>query len=86
VDKLVSIYSAECTACLQCVAVCPAEDALALSLPRKRRVPAWAVAVTVAGLFLGFCGWARWTGHWHSYVPDSIYRELIPHANEFTHP
>jgi ferredoxin len=26
VDKLVSIYSAECTACLQCVAVCPAEE------------------------------------------------------------
>jgi polyferredoxin len=31
VDKLVQIRSAECTACLECVAVCPAQDALALS-------------------------------------------------------
>ena len=31
VDKLVQIRSAECTGCLECVAVCPSRDALALS-------------------------------------------------------
>ncbi len=31
VDKLVTIKSAECTGCLECVAVCPAEDTLNLS-------------------------------------------------------
>jgi polyferredoxin len=33
VDKLVQIRSVECTGCMECVAVCPAENALQLSLP-----------------------------------------------------
>src|SRR5204863_7301682 len=34
VDRLVTIRSAECTGCLQCVAECPAAGALFLSAPR----------------------------------------------------
>jgi polyferredoxin len=34
VDRLVTIKSAECTGCLECVAVCPAKDTLSLSLPQ----------------------------------------------------
>ena len=86
VDRLVTIRSAECTGCLQCVAACPAAGALFLAAPRRRRVPAWAVAAGVAVLFLGVCGYARWTGHWRTDLPSSTYFELIPHANEFTHP
>jgi len=33
VDRLVQIRSVECTGCMECVAVCPAQDALQLSLP-----------------------------------------------------
>jgi polyferredoxin len=33
VDKLVQVHSVECTGCMECVAVCPAENALQLSLP-----------------------------------------------------
>ncbi len=86
VDKLVTIRSAECTGCLVCVAACPAEGALDLSLPRRRRVPAWAVAAGIAALFLGICGWAQWSGHWSTDLPSRVYFELIPHANEFAHP
>jgi len=86
VDRLTQIRSAECTACLQCVAVCPAEGALALSLPRRRRVPGWAIAAAIAGIFLGVCAWAQWSGHWHTDLPGRVYFELIPHAREFTHP
>jgi polyferredoxin len=38
VDKLVTIQSAECTGCLECVAVCPAQGALQMSLPQ---LPVW---------------------------------------------
>ncbi len=86
VDRLVTIRSAECTGCLQCVAECPASGALFLAAPRKRRVPAWAVAAGALILFAGACGYARWTGHWRTDLPGSTYFELIPHANEFTHP
>jgi polyferredoxin len=86
VAQLTSIRSAECTSCLQCVAACPAAGALAMAAPGRRRVPAWAIAAAVAGLFLGICGYARWSGHWRTDVPSQVYFELIPQANEFTHP
>ena len=86
VDSLVTIGSAECTACLQCVAECPAAGALFLSAPRRRRVPAWAVAAGVIVLFAGAYVYGQGTGHWHTDVPAKVYFELIPHANEFAHP
>jgi polyferredoxin len=40
VDRLVQIRSVECTACMACVAACPAQDALQFSLvPRKAPTP-----------------------------------------------
>ena len=36
VDKLVKIRSVECTACMACIASCPAEGALQFSLPQGR--------------------------------------------------
>ncbi len=93
VDQLVTIKSAECTGCLECVAVCPAQGALTMTnaswwrgRPRPRTVPAWAVAAGIAALFLGITGYARLTGHWQTHVPDSVYRQFVPHANQATHP
>jgi polyferredoxin len=86
VDQLVSIRSAECTACLQCVASCPAEGALMFAAPRRRRVPAWAVAIGVGAIFLGICGYAQTRGYWRTDLPSRVYFELVPRANEFTHP
>ena len=86
VDKLVSIQSAECIGCMECVAECPAAGALMMAAPRRRRVPAWAMAAGVAILFLGICGLAQWKGYWRTDLSSDIYFRLIPHANEFTHP
>ncbi|MCL5742788.1 MAG: 4Fe-4S binding protein [Acidobacteria bacterium] len=86
VDKLVSIKSAECTGCLQCVAVCPAEGALQMSVPKRRAVPAWAMAAAMIAIFLGVYAYAQWAGHWHTDLPGRLYFELIPRAREFTHP
>jgi polyferredoxin len=86
VDKLVSIKSAECTACLECVAVCPAQHALAIAAPGRRALPAWAMAAGIAVLFLGVTGYARLTGHWQTHLPGSVYRQLVPHAEQATHP
>jgi len=86
VDQLITIKSAECSACLQCVAVCPAADTLFLSAPGRRQVPAWLVAAGVAVVFLGVCGFAQWNGFWHTDLPSRVYFDLVPRANEFTHP
>lgn len=86
VDKLVQIRSAECTGCMACVAVCPAEGALHLMAPRRRRVPAWAVAAASAVIFLGVYGYAQWAGYWDTNLPNWVYFNLIPRAREFSHP
>jgi polyferredoxin len=101
VDKLVTIKSAECTGCLECVAVCPAKDALSLSLslplpvslpkipalrPQPAKLPVWAVAAGITALFFGVVGFAKTAGYWDSHVPQAIYQQLVPHADEARHP
>ena len=86
VDKLITIASAECTGCMECLAECPAAGALWMAAPRARRVPAWAIAAGTLVLFVGLTGYAQWKGCWHTEIPSRIYSALIPHANEFTHP
>jgi polyferredoxin len=97
VDQLGQIRSAECTACMACVASCPVENALQLALPpRKAETVAgrWrglvvrprAVAAILAVIFLGMVLAARMTGHWQTYVPRDVYMQLVPHADEVTHP
>lgn len=93
VDKLVQIRSVECTGCLECVAVCPAQGALAMSLPKlvaskpqRAAIPAWAMAAAIAILFFGAAGFAKATGHWESAIPSSVYERLVPNADQAAHP
>ena len=89
VDTALSIRSAECNACLTCVSVCPVAGALDLAIGPKTRhavVPPWSLAVAIVLLFVGVVLFAQQTGHWHSRVPDDVYRELIPNAAGYEHP
>jgi polyferredoxin len=93
VDKLVTIRSVECTACMECVAVCPAENALQFALPPRKTALPWHhrivrpayAAATLAVLFFGLIGLARATGHWQTNVPRDVYMQLVPHADEYGH-
>jgi polyferredoxin len=93
VDKLVSIKSVECTGCLECVAVCPAEGALHMGLPKfgaangkPRELPAWAMAAGIAVLFFGIAGFAKATGHWQTPISQAVYQRLVPNADQAAHP
>jgi polyferredoxin len=91
VSTLVSIKSAECTGCLECVAVCPAQGALRIGYPELRRshgqqMPAWAMAAGIAALFFGIVGYAKTAGYWQTDLPRSVYMQLVPHADEASHP
>jgi len=85
VDRLVTVRSPECTGCYECVAVCPVESTLEMTAAR-RRFPAWAMALAMAVIFLGTVGYARWSGHWETNLPDAVYSDLVPRAGEFQHP
>jgi len=97
VDKLVQIRSVECTGCMNCVAACSTQDALQFSLaPRRsatiaerwrgRAVGPLAVAGVLACIFCGLVVYAKATGHWQTQTPRAVYMELVPHANEVSHP
>jgi polyferredoxin len=96
VDQLVQIRSAECTACMACVAACPSEHALQFAAaPRKsadaaerwrgRVVGPAATAAAITFLFLGAVAFAKATGHWQMHFPRQMYMQLVVHANEWTH-
>jgi polyferredoxin len=97
VDQLVQIRSAECSACMICVAACPAENALQFALPpgtaesaaqrwQRRVVGPLAVSGALAAIFLGAVAYAKATHHWESNIPNHVYMYLVPHANEVNHP
>lgn len=97
VDKLVQIRSAECTACMECIAVCPAEGALQFALPPRRNAALalrWyrraagpvVVAAILAFIFFGFVLTAKATGHWHTNIPPEMYMYLVPHTDQISHP
>jgi polyferredoxin len=97
VDSLVQIRSVECTGCMECVTVCPAENALQFALPPRRRLESAAsrwrhralkpqtIAAVLALVFLGLVGAARLTGHWQTNVSREVYMQLVPNAENFDH-
>ena len=86
VDKLGFVRSAECTGCLECVAVCPAEGALQMSFWKTRRLPAWMLAAGLAVVLFGIIGLAKLNKSWDSSIPDAAYEQLIPHLDQLSHP
>ena len=82
-----SIRSADCTGCLDCVAVCPVKGALAMQAGRRTLTPT-AYAAAVVGLFLAAYVGARATGTWESKLTDREYVERIQNigSSEYGHP
>jgi hypothetical protein len=85
---------------MECVAVCPAENALQLALPPRQEAPEvisaaarWrgraleprTIAAVLAIVFFGLVGVARATGHWQTNIPRDVYMQLVPHADEYGH-
>jgi polyferredoxin len=86
VHELGFIRSAECTGCMECIAVCPVEGALQMYFPQKRRLSPWLIAAGLSMILIVTVGFAKWKGSWNSSIPDSTYEKLIPQLDQLTHP
>lgn len=86
VDKSIQIRSPECLGCYECVVSCPAAGALEMTVAGRKRLPAWALAVALAVIFLGVVSYAKSAGYWQTNVSTDTYLDLIPRAHEFGHP
>jgi polyferredoxin len=97
VDTLIQIRTVECTGCLECVAACSTQEALQFALPprrahtsrerwRRRVVTPLAFCAVLAYIFFGVVLFARATNHWQTNLSQSVYMQLVPHANQLSHP
>jgi polyferredoxin len=85
VDQLLQVRTAECTGCYECISACPVDDALEMKAA-KWRLPAWGMAAAMAVIFFGFVSYAQFSGYWHTNLPDAVYSELVPNADQYDHP
>ncbi len=89
VDTSVAVRSAECTGCLDCIAVCPVTPALQVrtsGLGQTPSIPAFAAAVVL--VFLIGVGLARISGHWQNSISAEEYRYRLKEIDSplYTHP
>ena len=76
VHKATRVWSDECTGCLECVAVCPVKETLAMQARRRSAtVPPWVFALLVAGVFVGITGLAMLTGNWQNGISRQEYQK-----------
>ncbi|PKU22988.1 4Fe-4S binding protein [Telmatospirillum siberiense] len=88
VDRSSKIISAECTACLRCLSTCPHPGALNFSLrivraPSRSGNAVWIFASLL--LLLAIPIFAGVSHHWQGDVPDAVYRDLVPMADQVGH-
>ncbi len=87
VSKKMSIQSAECTGCLDCIAVCPVDESLQVGTGKRRLRPMQFAAAVLLLFLAGYVG-ARITGLWQNSIGDVEYIHRINELNapQYGHP
>jgi polyferredoxin len=74
VHKANTVWSDECTTCLECVQACPVKNTLELKTHfTNKRVENWVFAMLIIGAFLGITGLAMLTGNWQNNISKEEY-------------
>lgn len=88
VDSVKTVWSDECTSCLNCVDVCPVKDTLELKtiLPNKFRISKKWVAIGVVSIFMSVTGIGMVTGYWQNDISKEEYLMHYKLMNSYGHP
>ncbi|AGA67782.1 polyferredoxin [Desulfitobacterium dichloroeliminans LMG P-21439] len=84
-----SVWSPECSGCLNCVKSCPVKGTLEFSSPASRGrgliLDSKGVAIAIVVIWFMVVALAKFTGHWETSIPPEMYKILIPQAGQFNH-
>jgi polyferredoxin len=88
VDSVKTVWSDECTACLNCVDICPVKDTLELKtiLPNKFKIGKRVVAIGVITIFMAVTGLGMVTGYWQNDISNTEYLMHYKLMNSYGHP
>lgn len=87
VDKVKTVVSDECTACMNCVDICPVADTLEVtSLVTRKPVRKRWVAVVTVGLFVAITGLGMLTGYWNNSISTQQYMHHQQFLQGYGHP
>ncbi|NOZ08048.1 MAG: 4Fe-4S binding protein [FCB group bacterium] len=87
VSTKAGILSPECTGCMECVEVCPIQDALDFKMLGVRNSfwNAKRVAIAVTGIFVFIVMAARIAGLWESQLDTKLLQTMLPGLNSVSH-
>jgi polyferredoxin len=80
-----SVWTAECTGCLSCVAACTTPDCLTTTRRGARGLSPWIVPASALATFVGAWAIARATGHWETSLPREVLAQVYRMAPFLTH-
>lgn len=67
-----SVWTAECTGCMSCVAACTVPRCLTVNRRAAKGMTPWLVPASALGVMLGAYAIARLTGHWETSLPAEV--------------
>lgn len=88
VDKVKTVFSDECTSCLNCVDSCPVAGTLELHLfiPRKKKISKKLAAAVIVMIFMIVTGAGVLTGNWQNSISKDEYLQHYKNMGSYGHP
>lgn len=88
VDKVKTVFSDECTSCLNCIDACPVADTLELHsfFPKRKKLSKKAIAITLVAIFMITTGIGMLTGNWQNDITKEEYLFHFNYMGSYGHP
>jgi len=88
VDKVKSVWSDECSSCLNCIDVCPVSNTLYLHtfMPKKRKITKKAAAIAVVSVFPIITSIGMLTDNWQNDMTKEEYLLHYNYMGSYGHP